>query len=224
MCGIFGFISKNGRGPDLARLRRIAVETESRGRHAFGLAWVDRAGGLHTFKRPGAATASLADLERVRDAVVVLGHCRYATHGAPADNRNNHPHRAGSGWLVHNGVVFNHARLVRDYQLSPTTSCDSEVLGLLLARTPGPLDFRAARTAELADGPLAILGLWAKPTRLLVVRRGKPLSIGDTDDGAYFGSLAGELPGMTLDIPDGYAGVLRPRAGRLDEQGVAIRR
>ena len=40
MCGIFGYIAKHGRGPDLARLRRIALETETRGRHAFGLAWL----------------------------------------------------------------------------------------------------------------------------------------------------------------------------------------
>jgi hypothetical protein len=78
----------------------------------------------------------------------------------------------------------------------------------------GPIDLRAARTAEAADGPLAILGVWAKPARLLVVRRGKPLSIGETDDGSYFGSLAGELPGMTMPIPDGYAGVLTCSAGR----------
>ena len=32
MCGIFGYIAKHGRGPDLARLRRIALETETRGR------------------------------------------------------------------------------------------------------------------------------------------------------------------------------------------------
>jgi hypothetical protein len=44
MCGIFGFLSKGGTGPNLARLRRIAAETETRGRHAFGLAWIDSRG------------------------------------------------------------------------------------------------------------------------------------------------------------------------------------
>ena len=222
MCGIFGYIAKHGRGPDLARLRRIALETETRGRHAFGLAWLDRDGALRTFKRPGAASEALDDLRMVRDAVVVVGHCRWATHGAPEDNRNNHPHPAGRGWLVHNGVVHNHQRLARDYRLAPRTQCDSEVLGLLLARMAGPIDLRAARAAEAADGPLALLGVWAKPARLLVVRRGKPLSIGDTDDGSYFGSLAGELPGITLPIPDGYAGVLSLQSGKIEERGVAI--
>ena len=32
MCGIFGYITKDGRGPNLARLRRIAVETDEMSR------------------------------------------------------------------------------------------------------------------------------------------------------------------------------------------------
>ena len=100
--------------PRLARLRRIAAETQHRGHHAFGLAWLGRDGDIHTFKRPGPATANLGDLDRCRGAAVVIGHCRWATHGRPEDNRNNHPHPAGRGWFVHNGVVQNHAHLVRD--------------------------------------------------------------------------------------------------------------
>lgn len=222
MCGIFGFIAKHQRGPDLGQLRRIALQTETRGRHAFGLAWLDRAGHLHTYKRPGAASAVIDDLERVRDAVIVLGHCRWATHGTAAVNHNNHPHAAGSGWLVHNGVVRNHERLARRYELTTRTECDTEVLGLLLARMVGPLDLRAARTAAKVDGDLAVLGVWTKPARLLVVRRGKPLSIGDADDGAYFASLPGELPGMVNEIPDGYSGVIAMNGGSLTERGVAI--
>jgi hypothetical protein len=183
MCGIFGFITKDGRGPNLERLRRIAIQTQRRGQHAFGLAWVAADGRLHTFKRPGAASENLEDLERCAGAQVVIGHCRWATHGTPADNRNNHPHRAGRGWIVHNGIVRNHGALVRQHCLSVRTQCDSEVLGLLLAKSPGSLEERAARTAKAADGLLAILGVWANPVRLLIVRHGNPLWIGETRGG-----------------------------------------
>ena len=216
MCGLFGFLSKNGDGPDLGRLRRIAIETQTRGNHAFGFAWLDADGRIRTFKRPGPATTNLGDLDRVRDALIVVGHCRWATHGDPRDNRTNHPHRAGHGMICHNGVVANHASLIRRYHLAPETECDTEVLGLLIARRfSGRLVQRAARAAEVTVGNLAILGVWRKPARLLIVRRGNPLCVGETKDGFYFGSLSGELPGRVRSIPNYEASVIGLEDGRL---------
>ena len=208
MCGVFGFMTKDGRGPDLARLKRIAAVTQQRGHHAFGLAWLGGDGRIHTYKRPGPATANLGALNTCRDATILIGHCRWATHGRPEDNRNNHPHPAGRGWLVHNGVVCNHASLVRRYGLRPQTECDSEVLGLLMARFSGRLVRRAALTASAANGNLAMLGLWRDPARLVIVRDVRPLHFGETKGGFYFGSLPEGLPGSPKSLPDGYAGVL----------------
>ncbi len=223
MCGIFGFITRDGRGPDLARLRRIAIQTQRRGDHAFGLAWLGGDGVVHTFKRPGPATANLGDLDQCRGATVVIGHCRWATHGAPEENRNNHPHPAGRGWLVHNGVVSNYAGLLRHYGLVAQTECDSEVLGLLMARFAGSIGRRAAQTAEVAHGRLAMLGVWRKPARLLIVRKGNPLHFGETAGGYYFASLPEDLPGKVCAITDDYAGVLTYRDGRLVHDACAIR-
>ncbi len=222
MCGIFGFLSTDGRGPDLARLRHIAAETETRGRHAFGLAWIDVDGTMHTFKRPGAATACLADLDVCRHAVAVIGHCRWATHGDPQDNRNNHPHPAGRGFVVHNGVVRNYADLVRRYRLRPKTECDSEVLGLLMMRRAGTLLERAAWAVARTEGPLALLGLWNKPLRFLVVRCGNPLCFCQTPGGFYFASLPAGLPGKAFSIPDESARVLRLEGGSLKHQDLSI--
>ncbi|MFZ5833015.1 MAG: class II glutamine amidotransferase [Planctomycetota bacterium] len=207
MCGIFGFFSATGRGPDLERLRRIAAVTQERGDHAFGLAWL-RDGALDSFKRPGAATDGLADLDRCEGATIVVGHCRWATHGSPADNRNNHPHAAGRGWFVHNGVVRNHEALIRQYALRPRTKCDSEVLGLLMARFGGTLGQRAEAMARRAMGPLAMLGVWKNPGRLLIVRNGNPLCFGESRDGMYFASLPQGLPGRVTPLRDRYVGVL----------------
>ena len=224
MCGVFGFITKNGSGPDLARLRRIAVETQTRGHHAFGLAWLGPDGIIRTFKRPGPATANLGDLDQCRGATIVIGHCRWATHGNPQTNRNNHPHPAGRGWFVHNGVVANHTALVRRYRLKPQTECDSEALGLLMARFPGALALRAARAAGAADGRLVMLGLWRKPARLLIVRSGNPLSFGETRGGIYFASLPEELPGHVISIKDRYAGVLTLGEDGIRHDALPIRR
>jgi len=102
--------------PGPASLRRIAAEAETRGRHAFGLAWLSRHGTIHTFNRPGPATANLGDLDTCRGARIVVGHCRWATHGDPNDNGNNHLHRAGRGWYVHNSVILNHRSLLRRFR------------------------------------------------------------------------------------------------------------
>jgi glucosamine 6-phosphate synthetase-like amidotransferase/phosphosugar isomerase protein len=222
MCGVFGFITREGAGPDVGRLKRIAIETQSRGDHAFGLAWVGADGRLHAFKRPGPATANLNDLDRCEGALALVGHCRWATHGTAKDNRNNHPHAAGRGWLVHNGVVRNHATLARHFKLKTTTECDSEVLGLLIARASGPLEIRAGRTAQLVDGPLVMLGVWSKPARLLFVRRGNPLCFSQTEVGGYFGSLRGQLPGEARAVPDDRAGVILFRDGAVEQRAVSI--
>jgi glucosamine 6-phosphate synthetase-like amidotransferase/phosphosugar isomerase protein len=222
MCGIFGFISTEGRGPDIDRLRRIALVTQTRGMHAFGLAWLDENGTIQTFKRPGAAQRHLKELERCRRAIVMVGHCRYATHGSPADNRNNHPHAAGAGWLVHNGVVHNHEAIVEHYQLRQHGECDSEALGLLMARCPGTINQRAAWTANVAEGDLAMLGIWAKPARLLVCRRGRPLHFSPGRGGYYFASLAEGLPGKAKMIADRRTRVLVYRDGQLDLDGKGI--
>ncbi len=223
MCGIFGFITKNGHGPDPQRLREIARVTQRRGAHAFGLAWLGADNRIRTFKRPGPATDNLDDLDLCRGASIVLGHCRWATHGAPDQNANNHPHPAGRGWLVHNGVVINHRELVARYGLATQTECDSEVLGLLMAKLPGSLLRRGVLTAGASHGALAILGLWRNPARLLVLRRGKPLHFGETRQGFYFASLPQGLPGRVQAVANHYAGLLT-HEGSLRIECNAIRR
>jgi glucosamine 6-phosphate synthetase-like amidotransferase/phosphosugar isomerase protein len=207
MCGVFGYLARGGR-PNLDRLRRLALETEARGRHAFGLAWLDANGGLGCYKRPGPASANLGVLELVRDAVVVVGHCRYATVGDPEENENNHPHRSGRGYIVHNGTVFNHAQLRKRHRLATAGECDSEVLAKLLTKMRGKLLARATAAISQTQGPLAVLGVWDNPARLLVARDGKPLHFGKAGPDLYLASLPFGLPGKVLAVQDGWTGVL----------------
>lgn len=202
MCGVFGFVSTSQSGPSRRLLRELALVTERRGRHAHGFAWIDPAGRLRRYKAPGRISANLGCLDRLRGARMVVAHCRYSTSGTPEENGNNHPHPSDGGWIVHNGTIYNAERLAFEWGLPTATDCDSETLGLLMEEQSGTLLERAAASMNLLEGPAVMLGLWSRPARMIVARRGKPLHI-DADDAGnlYFASLPERLtdPGRVLD-------------------------
>ena len=69
MCGVFGFVGFDGKGPNLKRLAAIARVTMRRGQHAFGFAWLDGAGRLKMFKQTGKIVDYLGLLMMARDGV-----------------------------------------------------------------------------------------------------------------------------------------------------------
>ena len=217
MCGVFGFVSHENGRPDLRALERIALATETRGQHAYGFVWIDGRGRVKCFKQTGRIRHHLGLLAMARDARMLVGHCRYATQGDPADNINNHPHPADGGWIVHNGVIRDYAGLVERFDLHPVSDCDSEVLGLLVEAVRGSVfdRCRAAVRAAAPAGepgtlfgapqPLVLLGLWPRPDRLVAVRQGNPLHIAKTKHGYYLASLADGLPGVVKEVADDSA-------------------
>jgi glucosamine 6-phosphate synthetase-like amidotransferase/phosphosugar isomerase protein len=213
MCGVWGFVSKDGAPPDLRTLRAVAADTERRGRHAWGMAWCDGKGRLRMFKAPGPVSDMLGVLRMAADARWLIGHCRFATHGSPADNSNNHPHPADGGWLVHNGLIPAHEGILARLGVRPTTDCDTEALCALVESRPGPVLGRCRRAAR-ASGvrPLALLALWTRPVRLVLVRRnGQPLHAGGAAEGTYVASLPDALPGQVREFPDDTAFLATPR-------------
>lgn len=219
MCSIFGYVAAHNAPVELPVLRAIVAANIRRGPHAFGFAWVDGRGRLRCYKSPGTLTSHMSMLPIVREARMLVGHLRYATHGAASDNANNHPHAVDGGWLVHNGVVGNYESLLRRRRLTPTSECDSESIGLLIeAADDAALVGRVAEAVDLTTGPLALLALWARPRRLIVARRGNPLHVGRSPRGIYVGSLAGGLPGDVRPMRDdavaefNYAGRVVSRA------------
>lgn len=202
MCGVFGFIANEGQEVDLSRLEDLAIVTESRGEHAWGVAWIDEQDRLRRFKRAGRVSDNFDLLGQVAGAKAVIGHCRFATHGDPRSNENNHPHPSDGGWIVHNGVVGNSDALQRQFGLEPSSECDSETLALMIEAASGSLVDRVASTVERAHGRLAVLGLWSRPQRLIVAKNGNPLEMGKASEGVYFASLREGLPAPVA-VPEG---------------------
>jgi glucosamine 6-phosphate synthetase-like amidotransferase/phosphosugar isomerase protein len=198
-------VSRDDGPVDPRILRTIAVATESRGRHSWGLAWIDSKGRMHCYKQSGRISDSLGILAMADDARLLIGHCRYATQGDPGNNLNNHPHPCDGGWIVHNGMIPEYHSLVWTRELFPVSRCDSEVLGLLIEQADGALIDRCTFAAQTATrSPLVLLGLW-KPGRLVAVRNGNPLHLGTTKHGFYLASLTKGLPGKVKPVPDGEA-------------------
>lgn len=204
MCGVFGFVSKKNDRVDLRVLRQIARTTELRGPHAWGMAWVDDKNRLRTFKQAGRITDTLALLGMAKGAKLLIGHCRYATHGDPGNNLNNHPHDGGDAWVVHNGQIRHYESLIAKHRLRPHTDCDSEVIGLMLKKFCGEPINRMVRACNEAKGlwPFVSLALW--PDRLLAAQaNGQPLHIGETRNAYWLASLTPGLPGVVEEFPHG---------------------
>lgn len=188
MCGLFGFIGATQDNiPDMHRIIACAIGAMRYGRHAFGFAWVDRAGRLRQFKQIGRMDDGLDRLAMLGDAIAIIGHCRYATRGNRFDNSNSHPHPVDGGWLVHNGRMSNYDALVYANALAPSTECDSEIIGQLAEDDRGKTRHQRLVNAchHLLDD-YAVLALWHRPLQLSIVVDGKPLHVGETNHGMYF--------------------------------------
>lgn len=130
MCGIYGFIGKTDNSAKALKLfTKLGINSESRGTHATGYYALN--GDIHFDKAPIKASEfyTQAFTEKfVNDLpTVMIGHNRYATHGDPANNENNHPFVSKRFGFIHNGVV-GYTTTATELGVKIHSECDSELI------------------------------------------------------------------------------------------------
>jgi glucosamine 6-phosphate synthetase-like amidotransferase/phosphosugar isomerase protein len=242
MCGLAGIIfGRKRRGADereyLARVfTHLLRASEERGPHATGAAWVNRDGEHAILKHPvpsgvftlmGGFGELLAEIDN--RATILMGHTRWRTRGSEANNRNNHPIRAGDVLATHNGTITNADALLRRFRMKPQTEVDTEVLVRSAARAwrSGILDTGAlkARVAHCRGQITAVFASRRDPERILVLKGNKPLAlwwhrrcrvVAYVSDETYLDdALGAECGWRALDVPP--MSLLTFDTGRLDE-------
>ncbi|WP_077597336.1 glutamine--fructose-6-phosphate transaminase (isomerizing) [Olsenella urininfantis] len=196
MCGIVGY---TGRRQAAEFLLSGLAALEYRGYDSAGIEVVSPSGNLHGVKCAGRVSV-LAERCRTANPVGTTGiaHTRWATHGAPTD-RNAHPHLDCSGRIaiVHNGIIENFQEL-RAYLSRAghkiASDTDSEVIAHLVedaweGPARGSLVDALRNACQRLEGSYAIaLECADAPGQIAVARRGSPLVLASTEDGAYAAS------------------------------------
>ena len=136
MCGIGGFYNSAGGEVSFASrnaLLDLWTALEQRGDMAAGVAipQPDNSIGIHKRHGPSSKIGPLcwpAVWDKNDEARWVMLHTRLASHGSILNNLNNHPVMSGNVVLTHNGVIWNHATVMKRLGVKPAREVDTEAI------------------------------------------------------------------------------------------------
>lgn len=191
MCGIYGVIENNAQAADL--VYRGLKRLEYRGYDSWGIATSD-ANNVAVKKFIGAISTSSFEPKTLKGRVG-LGHTRWATHGGISiANTHPHHHKDTNLVLAHNGIVENYETLLKRLQKDGITlqsQTDSEVILQLIAKkvkTGKSVENAILNTFKILKGRNAIVLLDVKNERLLAIKTGSPLVVGQGKSGNFIAS------------------------------------
>ena len=203
MCGIVGYIGKNG-AKDI--LLDGLSKLEYRGYDSAGISVLNKK--ITTVKAKGQLKNLIAKCEKVDlNGNVGIGHTRWATHGEPSDI-NSHPHLSMSGKIsvVHNGIIENYeelkSNLIKD-GVKFVSETDTEVLPHLIEKNyNGDLLDAVIKTTKALKGSYA-LGIISEdePDKIIAVRKDSPLIVG-LGNGENF--IASDIPAILKHTKEVY--------------------
>ena len=202
MCGIVGYVGKKG---DATRVLIDGLRAlEYRGYDSAGI-YLEGSGAT---KRVGKVGALASALPPSLSGTAGIAHTRWATHGVPSEE-NAHPHTDPSEtvWLVHNGIIENHAELreeLAERGAAFRSETDTEVLAALIGSLyqEGTLledAIRAALARVRGTYGLAVMSA-REPGKIVAARLGSPLMLGIGADGRYLASDATPILPHTREV------------------------
>lgn len=195
MCGIVGAIANRDVVPVLIEgLKRL----EYRGYDSSGIAVIDGRGAQPDVRRVR-RTGRVAEMEKAAasegfDAMLGIGHTRWATHGGVTE-ANAHPHISHGVALVHNGIIENHeAQREKLIALGYTfeSQTDTEVIAHLMhhhLKDGDTLLSALQRTVKELTGAYALAVMSrAEQEHFVCARMGCPLLVGLGEDENFVAS------------------------------------
>ncbi|MBQ1373183.1 glutamine--fructose-6-phosphate transaminase (isomerizing) [Candidatus Saccharibacteria bacterium] len=200
MCGIVGYVGeKEAQGFLLSGLKRL----EYRGYDSAGIVTLANDGKATLIRAKGKINNLEEKMAQNRHKDNIgIGHTRWATHGEPSET-NAHPHKAGSIYVVHNGIIENYKELKKNLsQHEFVSDTDSEVLAALIESFykdgKYPLINAVVQALKLVQGTYGVAVVSEKaPEEIIVARSGSPLVIGIGHDETLIASDASALVGHT---------------------------
>ena len=185
MCGIVGAIANRDVVPVLIEgLKRL----EYRGYDSSGIAVIDRSAAQADVRRVR-RTGRVAEMEKAAaaegfDALLGIGHTRWATHGGVTE-ANAHPHISHGVALVHNGIIENHEEQrekLRALGYVFESQTDTEVIAHLMhhhLKGGDSLLTALQHTVKELTGAYALAVMSrAEPDHFVCARMGCPLLVG----------------------------------------------
>ena len=223
VCGIIGVVAIPGKTrvkPGLMVYNGL-TRLEYRGYDSAGVAGVSD-NKVSVVKGKG----KIAELEKrlclsCIEGYTVIGHTRWATHGAPNDI-NAHPHTDCSGKIavVHNGIIQNYRELREMLERKGhhfTSDTDTEVVPHLIEefyKKTGDLYKAFKQAIKMLKGSYALVVISSiEPNKMFFAKKDSPLIIGLGDG---FNIVASDIPALleytrrVITVRDNWVGYVTP--------------